>query len=102
MGFSSKREVTMNRDQINNAALTEATNVFVKATVGPWHTYYDALRHAVVVYESTKENINEAQTIFRETVEAAGDRYDEEVAVERRVYYAAVDKARDVYYRGEK
>ena len=72
-----------NRDQINNAALTAAAKVFRANTIEPWHTYYDALRHAVVVYEQTKENIDAAQIIFAETVEAAGDIYDEAVAVHR-------------------
>ena len=90
-----------NRDQINNAALTAAAKVFRANTIEPRHTYYDALRHAVVVYEQTKENIDAAQIIFAETVEAAGDIYDEAVAVHRRVFYAAVDKARDAYYRSD-
>ena len=90
-----------NTDQVLNAALTAASDIYRAATVDQWEHYVGSIQHAILDYKNTKENVLEAREILRETIEAAGKQYDRDVLKQRREYNRAAKQAvYDAHYSG--
>jgi hypothetical protein len=87
----------MNRDQINNADLTYASEIYQAATAEQWAHYVSSMTQAVLEYEQSEGDIDEAREVLTKALMAAGRLYDDAVEEDLKMYKKRVEKARNGY-----